>query len=159
MPEDKKETPKISLAQELGVVTVPVTDRHGKVWECPPLDLEDMADLERILGPVGEWLFRGLTLQVMRGILWASMRKVGKTPKEIEDRKFVLTPADLGKMFTAAFARDIGIVSMRILEESGFKTQATKKEASDPKVKSGEAESTGDDSSVAPSPVDIPLEV
>lgn len=142
-----------SLSAELGVKTVEVADKSGKVWICPPLDLEDIADLESSgLGPVTGWLWTGFSIKVMRAILWASLRKAGKTPQEIADRKFTLKIPDVGMMFNAAFANKIGAVAMEILENSGFSMQ--KKGAGDPKAEGGPTSSSGDASSEPPMPQD-----
>lgn len=137
------------LALELGVKTIKVTDRTGKVWECPPLDMEDVVDIEKQIGPVTEWLWTGFSVSTMRIILWASMRKVGRSEAQVDARDLPLKVVEVGRMFPASFANEIGPVAMDIMRNSGFQLNrgAT---ANSPKGESPAA-SNGGSSSESPS--------
>ena len=146
---DQQKEQVADLALELGVKSVKVTDLSGKVWECPPLDLEDIVDVEAQIGSVTGWLWTGFSIRTMRIILWASMRKVGRTLDQIEARDLPLRVGEVGLMFPASFANEIGPISMDIMRNSGFQLQRGTP-GSSPKGESPAA-SNGESSSESPS--------
>lgn len=114
----KREEEDLSLA--LGVKKASVLDRAGKEHELPSLDLEDLADMEEMIGPISSWLDDGVSMRAFARLMWASLRKVGLSEEEVSLRKWKLKPVDVGRMLDGRALRDRFNTVVTLLKNSGF---------------------------------------
>ena len=108
---------KNDLAAQLGVKTVKLVDKDSVEHRLPPLDMEDMSDLEEILGE--DWLQENKLRAVSR-ILWTSLRKEGLSREDLVARKWKLKPQEVGMMFDARHGPIIRAAVTDLLIASGF---------------------------------------
>jgi hypothetical protein len=101
---------------------------RGKVYRIEPLDFNDLADLEAVIGDINDLDLSLITHRLL--ILWLALRRVDEklTPQDRENCRYLLTMRQVGKMFplTADAADETGEFIRKVLVLSGV---APKEEA------------------------------
>lgn len=135
---------KNDIGLQIGSKTVRITDKDGKEHVLSPFDIEDLADLEEMLGE--DWLQMGRLRGVTR-ILWVAMRKEGLSREDVVARKWRMKPAEVGMLFDVRHGPMIRAAVTDILVASGYER---KPQSSGGRPPEGASEQTGAPSSKSP---------
>lgn|SRR5574339_284093 len=107
-----------------------VKDKTGKEFKIHPLDLADLCEYEDRVGTSLLLLnFNSLKVKDVAFMIYLSIRKDGLSLKDIEDRKFKLTEAEMLRRFDLGLLSRSGHLLTDLLRISGLDVKANPQKA------------------------------